>query len=181
MKLSKTAQWILTLGILVVLLLGAVIVYGKQRTAQGDLETALTHANQDFVRYSAQKGNLEARLSKANSDLSKLEKDFRLSTESVEIIDDIFDAADDSRIDIVSVSSSLPKSEKGAKGKAAAYDVFTMTIKAEGNVVALLKFSSKLGEAFPDSVINSVSIGVSEEEGKSTISMGLTIYCYESS
>jgi hypothetical protein len=85
------------------------------------------------------------------------------------------------RIDIVSVSSSLPKSEKGAKGKAAAYDVFTMTIKAEGNVVALLKFSSKLGEAFPDSVINSVSIGVSEEEGKSTISMGLTIYCYESS
>lgn len=114
MKLGKTAQWILTLGILVVLLVGVVTVYGKQRAAQGDLNSELTRVNQDFVKYTAQKGELQGRLSKANSDLSKLNEKFHLLTESVEITGAIFEAADDSNVNIVRIGSSLPAKEGGS-------------------------------------------------------------------
>ena len=178
MKLSKTAQWILVLGILVALLVGVVTVYGRQRATQGGLNSELTRVNQDFAKYTAQKGDLQGRLNKAQSDLSNLKKDFRQSTQSVEITGAIFEAADKSNVDIGSITSSLPA--KGGEG-AGVYDVFTLTIEAKGEVVALLKFCGKLSETFPDSVIGTVTIGVSEAGGESTISVVLTVYCYEGS
>jgi hypothetical protein len=177
MKLGKTAQWILTLGILVALLVGVVIVYGKQRATQGDLNSELTQLSQNFVQYTAQKGELQGRLSKANSDLSKLDEKFHLLTESVEITGAIFEAADDSNVDIVRIGSSLPA--KG--GEAGVYDVFSLSIDAKGGVVALLKFCGKLSETFPDSVIHTVAIDVPEEGEEATISVALTVYCYEGS
>lgn len=177
MKLGKTAQWILTLGILVALIVGVVTVYGKQRATQGDLNSELTQLNQDFVKYTAQKGELQGRLSKANSDLSKLKEKFQLPTESVEITGAIFEAADDSNVDIVKIGSSLPA--KG--GEAGVYDVFSLSIGAKGGVVALLKFCGKLSETFPDSVIKTVTIDVPEEGEEATISVALTVYCYEGS
>ena len=177
MKLSKTAQWILTLGILVALLVGVVTVYGKQRATQGGLNSVLTQLNQNFVKYTAQKGELQGRLNKAQSDLSKLNEKFHLLTESVEITRAIFEAADDSNVDIVKIGSSLP----AMGGEAGVYDVFSLTINAKGGVVALLKFCGKLSETFPDSVIGTVRIGVSEAGGESTISVALTVYCYAGS
>ena len=177
MKLSKTARWILILGILVVLLVGVVTVYGKQRAAQSNLNSELTRVNQDFVKYTAQKGELQGRLSKANSDLSNLKKDFRHSTQSVEITGAIFEAADDSNVDITKISSSLPAKGGGGAG---VYDDFSLTINAKGEVVALLKFCGKLSETFPDSVINNVVINVGEGE-EATISVALTVHCYEGS
>ena len=176
MKLSKTAQWILTLGILVALLVGVVTVYGKQRATQGGLNSVLTQLNQNFVKYTAQKGELQGRLNKAQSDLSKLNEKFHLLTESVEITRAIFEAADDSNVDIVKIGSSLP----AMGGEAGVYDVFSLTINAKGGVVALLKFCGKLSETFPDSVINNVVINVGEGE-EATISVALTVYCYEGS
>jgi hypothetical protein len=176
MKLGKTAQWILTLGILVALLVGVVIVYGKQRATQGDLNSELTQLSQNFVQYTAQKGELQGRLSKAQSDLSNLKKDFRQSTQSVEITGAIFEAADDSNVVIGKIVSSPPA--KG--GEAGVYDVFSLTIDANGGVVALLKFCGKLSETFPDSVINNVRIIVGGGE-EFTITLDLTVYCYEGS
>ena len=160
------------------LLIGVVTVYGKQRATQGDLNSALTRLNQDFVQYTAQKGELQGRLSKAQSDLSKLNEKFQLPTESVEITGAIFEAADDSNVDIVNIGSSLPAKEGGEAG---VYDVFSLTIAAKGGVVALLGFCGKLSETFPDSVIKTVAINVPEEGEAATISVALTVYCYEGS
>jgi len=180
MKLSKTAQWILSLGILVALLVGVVTVYGAQRAAQGNLQSELTQLNENFVKYTAQRGELQGRLNKAQSDLSKLDEKFQLPTESVEITEAVFEAADDSNVDIIKISSSLPKVGKATE--TVAYDSFEITIEAEGMVVALLNFSEKLSETFPDSVIESVSIDVPEcEKEKPKITLGLTVYCYEGS
>jgi hypothetical protein len=176
MKLGKTAQWILTLGILVALLIGVVTVYGKQRATQGDLNSELTQLNQNFVKYTAQKGELQGRLSTAQSDLSNLKKDFRQFTQSVEITRAIFKAADDSNVDIVRIGSSSPA--KG--GETGVYDVFSLSIDAKGVPVSLLEFCGKLSEAFPDSVINNVGINVGEGEA-ATITVALTVYCYEGS
>ena len=45
-------------------------------------------------------------------------------------------------------------------------------------MAALLNFTNKLSERFPDSTIGSVSISVSEE--RSTLSLGMKVYAYES-
>lgn len=181
MKLSKTAQWILSLGILVALLVGMVSVYGGQRAEQRDLQSELTQLNDDFVKYTTQKGELQGRLNKAQSDLSKLDEKFQLPTESVEITEAIFEAADDSNADIIKISSSLPKKGKATKEGTVAYDSFAITIEAEGTVVELLKLCEKLSEAFTNGVINNVVIDVGEEAGEAKITLSLTVYCYEGS
>lgn len=181
MKLSKTAQWILSLGILVALLVGMVSVYGGQRAAQGDLQSELTQLNENFVKYTTQKGELQGRLNKAQSDLSKLDEKFQLPTESVEITEAIFEAADDSNADIIKISSSLPKKGKATGEGTVAYDSFGITIEAEGTVVELLKLCEKLSEAFTNGVINNVVIDVGEEAGEAKITLSLTVYCYEGS
>jgi len=181
MKLGKTAQWILSLGILVALLIGVVTVYSRQRAEQGDLQGELNQLNENFAKYTAQKGELQGRLNKAQSDLSKLDEKFQLPTESVEITDAIFEAADDSNADIIKISSSLPKAGKATEAGTVAYDSFAISIQAEGTVVELLKLCEKLSEAFPDSVINSVGIDVGKEAGEAKITLSLTVYCYEGS
>ena len=181
MKLSKTAQWILSLGILVALLVGMMSVYGGQRAEQGDLQSELTQLNDDFVKYTTQKGELQGRLNKAQSDLSKLDEKFQLPTESVEITEAIFEAADDSNANIIKISSSLPKKGKATKEGTVAYDSFEITIEAEGTVVELLKLCEKLSEAFTNGVINNVVIDVGEEAGEAKITLSLTVYCYEGS
>lgn len=181
MKLSKTAQWILSLGILVALLVGMMSVYGRQRAEQGDLQSELTQLNENFVKYTTQKGELQGRLNKAQSDLSKLDEKFQLPTESVEITEAIFEAADDSNADIVKISSSLPKKGKATGEGTVAYDSFGITIEAEGTVVELLKLCEKLSEVFTNGVMNNVMIDVGEEAGEAKITLSLTVYCYEGS
>ncbi len=181
MKLSKTAQWILSLGILVALLVGMMSVYGSQRAEQGDLQSELTQLNENFVKYTTQKGELQGRLNKAQSDLSKLDEKFQLPTESVEITEAIFEAADDSNADIVKISSSLPKKGKATGEGTVAYDSFGITIETEGTVVELLKLCEKLSEVFTNGVMNNVMIDVGEEAGEAKITLSLTVYCYEGS
>ena len=159
------------------LLVGVVTVYGKQRATQGDLNSELTQLNQDFVKYTAQKGELQGRLSTAQSDLSNLKKDFRQSTQSVEITGAIFAAAKASNVDIVRIGSSPPA--KG--GEAGVYDVFSLSIAAKGVPVALLEFCGKLSETFPDSVIKTVTIDVPGGGEEAKISLALTVYSYEGS
>ncbi len=180
MKLSKTAQWILSLGILVALLVGMMSVYGGQRAKQGDLQSELTQLNENFVKYITQKGELQGRLNKAQSDLSKLDEKFQLPTESVEITEAIFEAADDSNANIIKISSSLPKKGKATGEGTVAYGSFEISIQAEGTVVELLKLCEKLSEAFTNGVINNVRIDV-HEEGEAKITLSLTVYCYEGS
>lgn len=181
MKLSKTAQWILSLGILVALLVGMMSVYGGQRAEQRDLQSELNQLNENFVKYTTQKGELQGRLNKAQSDLSKLDEKFQLPTESVEITEAIFEAADDSNADIIKISSSLPKKGKATGEGTVAYDSFAISIQAEGTVVELLKLCEKLSEAFTNGVINNVVIDVGEEAGEAKITLSLTVYCYEGS
>ena len=176
MKLSKTVQWILTLVILVALICGAVVMFNKQRVIQGDLEAQLTQVRAEYTKNSAQRSDLEGRLNRAKSDLSRLQEKFHLPTESVEITDAIFEAAADSNVYIVKITSSLPKEEKAKKEKVTAYDVFTLSIKAKGDVVTkLLKFSDALSKAFPESTVKKVAVDV----GKGEITVDLTINAHK--
>ncbi|MDH5364062.1 MAG: hypothetical protein OEW82_02690 [Dehalococcoidia bacterium] len=175
MKISKPARWILTIGILAILLVGLGVNYARQIAEQSRLSADIAQAQQDFIKYAGQKEDLEARLSEANSRIASVQNEFRQYTESIEINETLLQAADDANVTITRLSSSLPEKEEL---NSIAYQVFSLSITAEGEVVDLLRFMRKLSDRFPSSSTNSVGITVSE--GKSSLSLGIKIYVSES-
>jgi predicted RNase H-like nuclease (RuvC/YqgF family) len=189
MKISKTTRWILTIGILAILLGGLGVNYRRQIAEQSQLTTDIAQAQQDFrkydkytAQYATEKEELETRLNQANSRLTSIQSRFSQYTKSIEINEVLFQAAEDANVTITKLTSSLPEEEKL---NGISYRVFTLSITAKGEVVALLNFSNKISERFWTAAIESVKITVSEvEEGeseeKSTIDLRLKIYAYES-
>lgn len=188
MKISKTARWILTIGILAILLGGLGVNYARQMAEQSRLTTDTAQAHQDFIKYTAQytaqKEDLEPRLNKANSSIAALQDEFESPTKSIEINTTLFEAAEDANVTITKLTSAIPVEEEL---NGITYHVFTLSIAAEGEVVALLNFSNKISERFSTAAIESVKITVPEveveEEGeieeKPTINLRLKIYGYE--
>ena len=182
MKLSKTSQWILTIGILAILLITLGVMYSRQETERSELIPQIAQAQQNFSKNTEQKKELESRLSGANSRIAAIQDEFRQYTQSIEINETLFEAADDANVTITKLSSSLPDEEELND---IAYQVFSITIIAEGEVVALLNFSNKVSERFSAATIESVRINVPkvEEEGESeekpTLNLRLKIYIYE--
>lgn len=195
MKISKTSRWILTIGILAILLVSSGVLYNRQRTEQSQLNSNIAQAQQDITKhkttdatqaaaqYAAQKGELEARLNEANYRIASAQSEFRQYTESIEINKALFKAAEDSNVTITKLSCSTPADEEV---NGITYRVFTLRITAEGEVPPeLINFSGKTSETFSAATIESVEMTVPEveEEGereeKPTIDLELKIYIYE--
>ena len=177
MKISKATRWILTVGILAILLTSLGITYARQMAEQRELNANTAQARQDFIKYTTQRKELEkgleTRLKQAKSSIASLQDEFRQYTESIEINKALFETADDANVTITKLSSS-PPAEEELNG--ITYQVFTLSLSAEGKVVDLLRFIQKLSDKFPSSDINSIGITVSDEEG--SLSLSLKIYTY---
>jgi len=168
MKISKTARWILTIGILAILLASSGVTYTRQKAEQAQLSSDIARAHQDFIKYAtyitqyaAQKKELEARLNVANSTIAAIQSEFLSPTESIEISDILFEAAADTNVTIMELTSSLPEEEEL---DGITYQVFSIEVTAEGEVVALLNFSKELSQRFSTSDIQRVGINVPPEE-----------------
>lgn len=174
-KISKATRWILTVGILAILLIGVGVVYGHQMAEHRQLKSDIAKSQQELTLYTKEKGSLETRLNQARSQLSSYQANFHEPTESVEINEALFDTADGTNVQITSLSSSAPASEKV---NGVNYKVFSLSLTVEGdNLPELLVFTNKLSEVFPDSSISSVSISVSGVT--STMSLSMKVYAYE--
>jgi len=172
MKLSKTARWILAIGILAVLLVTAGVMYGRQMAERSQLNSDIARANQDFITFMEQRRDLETRLSQAESQLSNRQSEFHKSTQSIEIDEALFDVADDANVSITSISCSVPK---GQTVNGILCQVFSLSLTVEGdNMAQLLNFTTKLAKRFPDATIESPMISISEEE--STLNLGFNVY-----
>ena len=178
MKLSKTTQWILIVGIFAILLVAAGVAYGRQVTKQGQLRSDIAQAQQNFITYSEQRNNSEANLSQAQSQIANVQDELRRYTESLEINEALFEAASDANVTITKLNSSPPDDEElnGIN-----YRLFSLRITAEGEVVALLNFSRNVSETFSTASITSTRVyvpeaGEDESKQKPTIDLGLTIY-----
>jgi len=178
LKISKATRWILTVGILAILLTGLGITYARQMAEQRELNVNTAQARQDFIKYTTQRKELEkgleTRLEQAKSSIASLQDEFRQYTESIGINRALFEAADNTNVTITKLSSSPPEEEEL---NGITYQVFTLSLSAEGKVVDLLNFIRKLSDKFPSSNINSIGITVSDEEG--SLSLSLKIYTYE--
>ena len=184
MKISKASQWILLVGIFAILLVTAAVTYGRQKEMQSELSTNIAQAQQNLVTYTAQKENLERRLTEANSRVASAQSELSGYTESIEINGALFEAADDAGVTITMLSSSTPENEKLG---GITYRVFSLSITAEGEVLPeLLSFSDKISARFTAVTIESVQIDVPKEdeegqgEQKPTITLDLKIYVYVS-
>ena len=180
MKLSKTAQWIIVIGVSAILIITAGVFYGRQMTEQRMLRTEIAQAQQDFTKYSNMKKDLEIRLRQAESSIASVQSEFQQYTESIEINEALYEAADDYNVTITKLRSSIPDVEmlNGIN-----YNVFSLDISARGEVVpALLNFTNRVSEIFSASTITSVGINVPVEEdgvlGESTLSLKIDIYAY---
>jgi hypothetical protein len=177
LKISKTTQWALTIGIFAILLVSASVAYGRQQAQQGDLSSAIAQANQDLVKYSTQKKDLETRVRQANSRIASAQSELRQHNESIEISEALFEAAEDADVTIIGLSASLPKEEILS---GITYRVFSLSITTQGEVLPqLLIFSKKLSEKFSTAVIKSANIDGGGGEEKAKIDLELTIYAYE--
>jgi len=97
-------------------------------------------------------------------------------TQSIEIGDELFLAADDANVTISRYTCSLPHEETidGVR-----YQVFSISLSIEGQVPNLLDFNIKVSQRFPDCDFKSVTIDMPEEEGEdASMSFDLEIYCY---
>jgi len=191
MKISKATRWILAIGILAILLISLGVLYGRQKPEQSQLIPNIAEARQDFIKYTTQYATqrkelevLEARLDEASSRITSVQREFHQYTESIEINETLFEAADDANVTITELTSSLPEEEEL---NGITYQVFSIEVTAEGEVVALLNFSHKVSQRFSTSDIQSVEIEVpqEDEEGekkepeKPLITLSLKIYIYE--
>ncbi len=191
MKISKATRWILAIGILAILLISLGVLYGRQKPEQSQLIPNIAEARQDFIKYTTQYATqrkelevLEARLDEASSRITSVQRRFHQYTESIEINETLFEAADDANVTITELTSSLPEEEEL---DSITYQVFSIEVTAEGEVVALLNFSHKVSQRFSTSDIQSVEIEVlqEDEEGekkepeKPSITLSLKIYIYE--
>ena len=191
MKISKATRWILAIGILAILLISLGVLYGRQKPEQSRLIPNIAEARQDFIKYTTQYATqrkelevLEARLDEASSRITSVQRRFHQYTESIEINETLFEAADDANVTITELTSSLPEEEEL---DSITYQVFSIEVTAEGEVVALLNFSHKVSQRFSTSDIQSVEIEVpqEDEEGekkepeKPSITLSLKIYIYE--
>ncbi len=177
MKISKTVRWILTLGILAILLVSLGISYSHRKTEQDELSSSIAQAKQELIQlieYTKQGNGLETRLSQANSRLASVKEEFHKPTQSVEISDVLFQAANDANVTITRLSSSTPASEEV---NGIGFRVFSLGITAEGEVVALLNFMRKLSDRFPNSSISSARVTISQ--GKGSLGLSMKIYAYE--
>lgn len=178
MKISKTIRWVLTIGILGILLAVLGIMYAGKVAEQGELNASIARAQQDFDRYSTQKKELETRLNQAKSSIATLQSQFESPTASIEINNALFETADEVNVTITNLSSSLPQE---AELSGTTCQVFTISLTAEGEVVDLLRFMQRLSNAFPSSDISSVGVKMLEETAteKPSITLSLKIYAYE--
>jgi hypothetical protein len=171
-KISKTVRWILTVGILAILLVGVGVVYGHQAAEHSKLNSDVARANQNLATFTRERSELEARLVQAKSELSTDQANFHKRSQSVEINEALFEVAERANVKLTSLRSSSPSSEKlnGVN-----YKVFSLSLSVEGsNLSALLNFTTKLSEEFPDSSIGSVKIG----SGGTSLSLAMKVYAY---
>lgn len=168
----------MTIGILAILLASLGIIYARQTTEQRELNTSVAQAHQDFIKYTTQRKELEkgleTKLGQAKSSIASLQDEFCQYTESIEINKALFETADEANVTITKLSSSPPEEEEL---NGITYQVFTLRLAAEGEVVPLLNFIRKLSDKFPSSDINSIKVTASDEEGSLNLSM--KIYTYE--
>ena len=126
LRLSKTAQLVLGIGIFVIALVSLYVIYSRQGSEQEQLDDNLLVTQATLPKVVSEKENQERQLTQLESQLTQLEselaqatsvlaesrKSFPESVESIEYDERLFKIADEWNLEITSLTASEPDDEK---------------------------------------------------------------------
>lgn len=171
-KISRTIKWTMTLGILLILLAAAVILYLGQQTKHNQLSSDLSTAQDNLITNSQQKDQLESQLREVTLTLSEAKAQFPTSDQSMTLQEALFGAADGAGVDITTLS--CPPAKPETQGTIT-YQVFMVTVGIQGQMESLLRFVGTLGYWLPSASIESMAVNTSSEANL-TLSLTLKVY-----
>ena len=171
-KISRTIKWVMTLGILLILLAASVILYLGQQTKHNQLGSDLSSAQDNLIASSQEKDQLESRLRDVTLTFSEAEAQFPISNQSMTLQESLYGAADEAGVEITTLS--CPPAKPETQGTIT-YQAFLVTIGAEGEMDYLLRFVGTLGSWLPSASVESVAVNT-PSEGNATLSMTLKVY-----
>ncbi len=175
MKLSKTV-WLVVAIVIFAIVLGVLFsIYSRQAGERNELSERLSNAQTLLPGLVDNREDLENELAQAESSLDRSQAKFSESVESIEYGEDLFEIADDSNVDLTSLSPSMPTSKKVG---AVTYSVSSFVVVVKGNIDDILDFIYviRTGGDFQlpwSADLKGVNIGGSQA------SMTLDIYSYK--
>ena len=137
MKLSKTV-WLVIVIVLLGIAAGVLFsIYSGQVGERKQLNDRLSVGQTLLPGLAANREDLEDQLAQAESLLDKSQAKFPESVKSIEYGEDLFEIADDSNVDLTSLSPSTPTSKKVG---AVTYSVSSFVVVVKGNIGDILDF-----------------------------------------
>ena len=171
-KISRTIKWVMTLGILLILLAASVILYLGQQTKHNQLGSDLSSAQDNLIASSQEKDQLESRLREVNLTLPAWVEQFPISDQSMTLQEALYGAADEAGVEITTLG--CPPAKPETQGTIT-YQVFMVTVSADGEMESLLGLLGHLGSWLPSASVESASVSILSE-GNATLSMTLKVY-----
>jgi type II secretory pathway pseudopilin PulG len=141
MKLSKTV-WLIVAIVIFAIVLGVLFsIYSGQAAELKELESGLNATQTESKELEKELDDAGKTLTQAKSKLDESQAKFPESVKSIEYGEDLFEIADDSNVDLTSLSPRTPTSKKVG---AVTYSVSLFTIVVKGNIDNILDFIEAL-------------------------------------
>jgi len=172
MKMSQKTRWILTLGILLILLIGVGVYYALQLQENGRLEDDLEQARVTFLANSTLKQQHLNDIEQANLEAFRYALAFPTSEESTEIEEALFGAAAEAQVVVSAVSCSEPRAQAVGSNN---YQVYSVTTSVRGTPENVVRFLGVLGYWLPSANMDSIGLSM-PGQGETTLNLALSVY-----
>lgn len=159
------------------------IVYWQRLQQQEQMDKQLAQAQMNIgkvqiAKLVADKTKLEAQLGEATSQLEIAQARLSRPVESSTVTRTLFDVAENHRLEVIEMTSSVP-----SKGKLAGveFSLMSLTARVEGDTGNIIGFIIDLNNHFSTGIIRNVSIIIPEASSgeKATADVRMVIYTYE--
>ena len=176
MKLSKTSWLFLAIGGCIILFASLGVVHFQRVHQQSQLNEELTLAETKLNGF--QQEALEMRLSQTLSQLETTRATLSQPIGSIATSGILFDVAEAYGVEVTEISSSGLTS---VNLEGIPCSVLTLTVRVEGDVLALVSFITKLNIYFRTGVVQSVTISIPEMTSgqESSANIRLVVYTYQ--
>jgi hypothetical protein len=180
LKLSKTSQIFLSVGIFVVIAASLGWTRSKQLDEQNQLDEELSVVEKRVdniqVKPLRQKyDELQGQLDASTTQLTAVKDNLRQPVESIDVTDEFFAIAYSCGVEVTSVSTSVIKSEKLGNITCA---MIALNAGVTGEVPNLINFVTRLNDDFTTGIVKSAQISIPESSGVSKPSAGVTMSVY---
>jgi hypothetical protein len=183
MKLGKTSIILIAVGITVIVFSSLGVARAQQVREQERVSDELTLVNRrlntlQLKQLQVQRGELEAQLSEATSQLEAVEEIVSQPINSIDTNDEVFQIANGCDVTIVSITSSGLTT---GKWEGIPCSVITLNLNVGGDILSLINFVNRLNGDFTTGAVNSASLSFSGNttERSSTAQINMTIYSYQ--